>query len=287
MQVKSPYLFNKVKPKPNLLDVTQLMQKMKDLENLISEVEVIKENIKSEHNKNQEQFKSEHGAKLKELDKVMQSVLQIQKGEPGVDAPVVDTEVLIQKILSLIPTPKDGITPEIDTLEIAKAAAKFVKVPEVKIPEVKIPQIDHAKVADEVLSMIEKGKKKLSIKHLGDFTDGLEQTLRPIRSLMAGFRGGGDVVLAGSNVSITTDANGKKVINSTGGSGFTVLAATETPDGSRTQFTLPSALAKPSYLVVDNVWMKATTASGTVNWTWSGTVATLTIPAVDDIWGVV
>jgi len=98
--------------------------------------------------------------------------------------------------------------------------------------------------------------------------------------------GGGDIIEAGSNITITR-VNGKRTISSTGGAGFSTLSATETPNEVITEFTFASALAQPSYIVVDNVWMKATTAAGTVNWTWSGTVATLTIPAVDDIWAVV
>jgi hypothetical protein len=66
------------------------------------------------------------------------------------------------------------------------------------------------------------------------------------------------------------------------------LSSTETPNGSRTTFTFSTATSQPSCLVVDGVWTKATSKSGTVNWTWdSGTkVATLTIPAQDDIWAI-
>lgn len=73
------------------------------------------------------------------------------------------------------------------------------------------------------------------------------------------------------------------------GSGFTQLTATETPDGAITVFTFAAASAKPSYLIVDNVWMRATTKSGAVNWTWDSInkKATLTIPPNEDIVGVV
>lgn len=98
--------------------------------------------------------------------------------------------------------------------------------------------------------------------------------------------------VAGPNMTISDSlVNGLHTITftSTGGSGFTELPATETPDGSRTQFTFATASAQPSFLVVDNVWMKAVTASGTVNWTWNGgtKVATLSVPSSDDIFGVV
>lgn len=74
-----------------------------------------------------------------------------------------------------------------------------------------------------------------------------------------------------------------------GGAGFTQLTATETPDGTITVFTFAAASAKPSFIIVDNVWMKATTKSGAVNWTWNAGAkqATLTVPPNEDIVGVV
>ena len=98
-------------------------------------------------------------------------------------------------------------------------------------------------------------------------------------------------IVAGSNVTVSDNVvNGLHTITiaSTGGSGFTQLSATETPDGSRTQFTFATATAQPSFIVMDNVWMKPTTATGGINWTWNnGTkVATMSVPAVDDIWAV-
>lgn len=98
--------------------------------------------------------------------------------------------------------------------------------------------------------------------------------------------------VAGSNMTISPQlVNGLLTLTfaSTGGSGFTTLNATETPDSSITTFTFAGATAQPSFLIVDNVWMRATTALGTVNWTWNnGTKkATLTIPAVDEILAVV
>lgn len=71
--------------------------------------------------------------------------------------------------------------------------------------------------------------------------------------------------------------------------GVTVLTATETPNGTRTVFTLSAATAKPSYVVSDNVWLRATTAAGTVNWTWnSGTKqVTMTIAPADELYGIV
>lgn len=98
--------------------------------------------------------------------------------------------------------------------------------------------------------------------------------------------------VAGSNITLSSSYQSGLLtltIISTGGSGFTKLSATETPNSVLTVFTFSTASAQPSFLVVDGVWMQATTALGTVNWTWNnGTKkATLTIPANDDIFGVV
>lgn len=100
-------------------------------------------------------------------------------------------------------------------------------------------------------------------------------------------------LVAGSNMTITDSVvNGLHTITfvSTGGSGFTKLTATETPNGTTKVFTFSAASAQPSFLVVDGAWMQAVTALGTVNWTWVGGAtkqATLTIPANDDIYAIV
>jgi hypothetical protein len=87
---------------------------------------------------------------------------------------------------------------------------------------------------------------------------------------------------------ITTNSNGILDLDFSASGGVTELAATETPNGSTTVFTFAAATAKPSYIVADNVWMKATSKAGTVNWTWnSGTKqATLSIPPNDDIFAI-
>jgi hypothetical protein len=89
---------------------------------------------------------------------------------------------------------------------------------------------------------------------------------------------------------ITIGANGVTELDfAAGGGGITTLAATETPNSSITVFTFSTAAAQPSYIVSDNVWLRATTKSGTVNWTWnSGTKkATLTIAPQDEIYAIV
>jgi hypothetical protein len=143
---------------------------------------------------------------------------------------------------------KDGITPAVDDL-IEKVIAELEKR----------PANERLVTKEELTNFLKRG----------------------------GFRGGGDTVAAGSNVTITR-ANGITTISSSAGGGFTTLAPTETPNGTRTVFTFSTATAKPSFIIVDNVWMQATTKAGTVNWTWNnGTKqATCTVAPTDDIIGI-
>lgn len=89
---------------------------------------------------------------------------------------------------------------------------------------------------------------------------------------------------------VTIDEVGVTHLNFPSGSGgLTTLAATEIPNGVRKVFTFASATAQPSFILSDNVWMRATSAAGNTNWTWSsGTKqATFTVAPVDDVLGVV
>lgn len=92
-----------------------------------------------------------------------------------------------------------------------------------------------------------------------------------------------------TGATVTRSPDGVTTVAITGTGGITVLDATETPDGNTTVFTFAGASAQPSYVVADNVWLRAMTKKGTVNWTWNaGTKAvTLTIPPNDELFAVV
>lgn len=267
-----------IRPQPNLVDISHLIGKMRELENAINSVSSFKEEIKKQHDTAISEMKREHAQEIARVKKLQ----TVNKGDPGKDAQPLDEKVIEERIFSRIPKPKDGQSPIIDEEKIAQKVIQKIPMPK----DGKDGSVDVPKFVDMIIEAIQKGKK-LKTEHI----DGFENSLSVLRNYVArgSVRGGGDVVAAGSNITITKNANGNKVISSTGGSGFTALAATETPNGSITVFTFSTATAQPSYLVVDNVWLKATTKSGTVNWTWNnGTKqATLTIPPNDDIWGVV
>lgn len=155
-------------------------------------------------------------------------------------------------------------------------------------------QLDIPHILSALIDHIKKNKV-LDMKHLGDYENFLTEIRSRISQGIDGTSGskqkkgggGGDTVAAGNGITLSEDKNGNVVISASGG-GFTTLLATETPDGSRTVFTFPSATAKPTFIISDNAQQRSVTSSGTVNWTWDNAAhqATMTIPPQDDIIGI-
>lgn len=204
------------------------------------------------------------------------------EGNPGDDAPAVDEEKIVKKVRALIPDPEDG--------EDADEDAVVEKVLEKIPPPVEPLPVDHEKIARTVLGSIKK-EKLIKPEHI----DGLQEVLKNWqknvqRGAKSGLmRGGGDIVLAGAGISLARDSVGRTTITNLNTSGFTALDATETPNGSLLVFTFAAATAQPSYIISDNVWMKAIAKSGTINWVWNnGTKkATMAVPPTDDIEAIV
>jgi len=252
---------------PDLLGAVMSVEKVK---NLVLELESLKTDLANKTNAVDAAIA--HAKNISKGDQGIQGIRgpvgigqKGDKGERGLQGP-------------RGPKGEDGISP--DPNAIVKTVLDVVQASEVK------EDLDEMALLQRLLDAIVE-KKLIKTEHIFGF----EQKIAEIRNAATRgtMRGGGDTVTAGSNITITTDVNGKKVIASSGGSGFTELVATETPSGSTTVFTFAAATAQPTYLVVDNIWLKATTKSGFVNWTWNnGTKkATLTIPPNEDIWGVV
>ncbi len=226
--------------------------------------------------------------------------MDMMKGEKGDDGytPVkgkdyfTSTEIdsLVSHIRSIVKDGKDGIN--------GKDGAKGEK------GDTPIKGIDYWDKNDkegiikEVLARMPKQEKAVQVNHKAlaseaikgviaengikiDHVEGLTKTLTGLKEYLklGGYRGGGDTVAAGTGVTITTNSTGQKVINSSGG-GFTTLAATGTVNGTNTAFTFTQ---KPTYIVSDHAWYQENKG-----WTWNaGTLtATMTIPPVDDIFGV-
>ncbi len=260
---------------PSPIDLSSLFTQYKELENL-------RRQVSESHSK----YIKEIEKKIIQLEQKIQSVKTPMRGDRGLDGKdgrdINHTEV-VKDVLKQVRQPEDGETPTIDYKKVARLASQLIEPP-------KPQKIDEKLIIEKILESLKEGKLKLNIKHIDGFKEGLEQTIAPIRNLAAGFRGGGDTVAAGSGVTIT-NTNGVKTISATGGGGFTALTATETPNGILQVFTFAAATAQPSYLVVDNVWMKAISKAGTVNWTWDAGATQATFQSgyapIDDIFGIV
>lgn len=145
------------------------------------------------------------------LIKDIHSLPHIQ-GEPGKDAEKVDTDALVSEVLSKIPVPekideKSLIKKVISSIPQNKASLKVIH-----------ETLDPLDMIEKIMALPE-GKVKFKTSQI----DGLDQTISAFKNQMkpgVGYvHGGGDTVSAGTNVTITRNANGDKVINATGGGG--------------------------------------------------------------------
>lgn len=181
-------------------------------------------------------------------------------GEPGVSP---DPKAIVREILPLIPTPEK---PDVEA--VVKKVLELIRQPEHK---------DTLLDEDTLLAVLLRAfeNKKLDWRKI----PGLENEMASYRNQLAGktygkdtwARGGGDTVAAGTNVTITTNSDGSKVINATGGSGGVTI---ETPagvvDASNTVFT-PSA--EPLYVIADGI-----TYFDGAGYTWSSPTITMDVP---------
>lgn len=110
------------------------------------------------------------------------------------------------------------------------------------------------------------------LKDAPDLTD-LPKLIHFLKS--GGFRGGGDTIAAGTNVTIT-NVNGVKTVNATGGGGSGYQAPLS--GGLTGTNTWTSA---PNVIVVDGVPRQKTSTDGTVNWTGTTTTVLTITPTFD------
>lgn len=209
------------------------------------------------------------GNKLKAVQTEM--IASVRHGKDGITPKVGKDFPSHSQMKSFVESirPKDGATPtEKYLIELIKKSA---------------PKPEPIDMASEVFKLVQ------TVVAHPDFKIGAEKISNlPKISNKAYKHGGGDTVLAGANITVITNTNGTKTISALGG-GFSTLAATETPNGSRTIFTFSTATAQPSYIVSDGVFMKSVAASGTINWTWNAgsKQATMAVPPTDDNYAIV
>lgn len=184
----------------------------------------------------------------------MARIQALPKGDPGDPGPKgdntpvkgtdyfteADKQELIQSILTALPQPEKGKTPkkgsDYFTPEDIKHIAGVVKA------GIVVPKVDHEAIAEKAAKKV---KGTISTKDVNGFED--SQTVLRHFIAQGSRHGAGDTVAAGSNVTITTNTNGQKVISAAGGSP-TILVATGTVDNSNLIFTFVSA---PTVVVVN------------------------------------
>lgn len=180
---------------------------------------------------------------------IIEHVKTITKGEKGDDA---DEDAIEERLLSKIPK-LETIIKELPTKE--EIVSEVIKqIPENK-PSLKV--IQESIDIEEVINKVEeKTKDKLiEIEKINGLSNKLDNITKDI-ARKTGYSGGGDTVVAGTNVTITTNSVGSKVISATGGSG--------SPGGSDTQLQ----------------YNNAGSFGGITGATTNGTVVTLTSPVI-------
>ncbi len=228
-----------------------LAQNVGSVAALVHELNYLKDDIIATVDKELEKIDE----KIVEVDAKVESVMDIKQGPPGIDA---DEQKIADWVMGNIRVPEDG--------EDGKDADEKKIIDTVLS---KLPKIDEKKIIDKIASNIPKaslkiiqekleidvekitGDKKFKIR--ADQIEGFEQTKQALRSQIRqdiGYvHGGGDTVAAGTNVTITTNANGDKVINSSGGiTGLTVGATTIT-GGATTRILYDNAGVLGEYTI--------------------------------------
>lgn len=261
---------------PGTIPVLDFAAGSQHLSRLVQELEDIKR-----------QHTEEHTRKMKELDDTIARASRMQKGDKGdkpiagVDYPVPkdgkepNEQKIIETISSRIRQPKDGETPIIDYQKVAKETAKLIPVP-------KDGKDGENGVAPTIKEITDHLKKNLKVEHI----TGLKAEIDSYRNQLAGkhygrdtmIRGGGDTVTAGTNVTITTDVNGKKVIAASSAGNLNPQKPSGTINGVNKVFTCVGLV---NAAFVDGSIDSAATITGAVN-----SSITYSVPPQNDVFAI-
>jgi len=169
------------------------------------------------------------------------------QGDRGDDGDSVDFEKVVAAVLARMPEVKHGkdADPDIIATRVITRLTKGQK-------DSKESVIDMPAIISAVIGHL-KDKKVLSKEHIG----GLEEEISSYRNQLAGkhygddtwARGGGDTVEAGSGVTITSNAAGRKVISAVG-TAPVALTPTGTVNGVNATF---GVLSQPSSVISDGI----------------------------------
>ena len=185
---------------------------------------------------------NEVDSKVELLETVLEEVKSIKKGDPGEDA---DEQKIADWVLSQIPTPKDGENPDPEDVirevlsrlpavpnkeDIVAEVVKRIPTPTASLKIIKEElNLDKDALVEEIINSPKLKLKKSNI-------DGLEMSLKDLDRRYV--HGGGDTVAAGTNITITRNSNGDKVINASGGGGSIDLQTNGVSNASQTVLNL-------------------------------------------------
>ena len=190
--------------------------------------------------------------KVEYIENAVKEMKALEKGDPGQDA---DEQKIADWVLKQIRQPKDGKDADEESI-VSKTLSRLPKPPSEgeivakvlkQLPENKASlkiikeelKLDKEALLDE---FINSPKLKLKIGNI----DGLKVSLDTLDRRY--IHGGGDTVVAGSNITITTNGNGAKVISSAAGSGLTVGTTTIT-SGTTTRILYDNAGTLGEYTI--------------------------------------
>jgi len=271
-RIKGIYKKPKTQEVPNFGDsIYSVVQQIQELHNTKNEV------IDAIDNKIEEVDKSIE-IKINEVD---DSISKIDAKVEEVNNTLIEAErAAVQMISDIRSIPQlkgeDGVTPEkgvdyfdgapgkdavVDEESIASLVLK--KIPENK-PSLKIIQesIDPQIIIDKIANITDKKVLKIKANDILDLSAIVGTEISRSKPYL---HGGGDTVVAGTNITITTNANGAKVISSTGGGSGITLKTNGTDNGSQTILNLQ---AGTGIALTDNgtgqVLVENTGASGDV-----------------------
>lgn len=278
----------KGKLKKSIMSPVQPMAFAQDIgsvSNLLYELRALRDDIVAVTNNELDKIDQ----KIAEVDARVENALQLEKGEKGEDA---DELKIAQWVLSNIEIPKDGRDgKDADEAAIVAKIAKMIpksddiakdvlkRIPEnkasLKVIQEKI-EIDPEVLMGHLERLSPKIKDKLGINELDKLTKILDRRY---------IHGGGDTVSAGTNITITRNANGDKVINASSGGAFTSVVVTPTPDDTTTVYTAASPIT--AVVINGSTYINGSNGmGGTISI--SGTTITLPNPVGDggDIYGI-
>ena len=182
-------------------------EKIVEVDTKIENAETILDKKIEDVDKTIEEAKTTLNETVKQAIDYVKEVKQGEKGADGKDAEPVDTKKLKQEILAEIPKPE-----KFDKKALIKEVVKAIPQNKASL------KIIQETIASDPMAIIDKIMALPNFKLKTSNIDGLEQTFNAFRSqLSRGYlHGGGDTVVAGTGISITTNPNGSKTITNTG-----------------------------------------------------------------------